>query len=92
MRLAARVDATQKEIVSALRKAGYRVLHLHTLGRGVPDLLIGSPHVRRMWLLECKVKGGTLTPDQVVFHDEWRGLVHVVKTAQEALRVVMGHP
>jgi hypothetical protein len=41
MRRIARVDKNQAEIVSALRKAGARVLHLHQHGEGCPDILVG---------------------------------------------------
>lgn len=43
MRTAARVDENQPAIVQALERIGARVLHLHTLGKGAPDLLVVSP-------------------------------------------------
>lgn len=74
----ARVDANQPEIVKALRAYGCSVQHLHTVGTGVPDLLIGHPHSYRLGLLE--VKDGEkspsrreLTPEQVTFFAEWEG-------------------
>ena len=41
VRRAARIDENQPEIVEALHKAGTSVVHLHQLGQGVPDLLVG---------------------------------------------------
>jgi hypothetical protein len=93
MRRAAKVDATQAAIVKALRAAGCKVLSLAACGKGVPDLLVQSPH----WadysglisLLEVKNpagRGTSLTPDQVKFHAEWP--VTVVTTPEEALRAV----
>lgn len=36
-----RVDRNQAEIVKALREAGASIAHLHTIGHGVPDILVG---------------------------------------------------
>ena len=41
MRRAARADSNQAEIVDALRKVGASVQPIHTVGGGVPDLLVG---------------------------------------------------
>lgn len=43
MRRDARVDENQPIIVEALRAAGASVVHLHQIGHGVPDLLLGLP-------------------------------------------------
>ena len=85
MRRAAKVDATQSAIVSALRKAGCQVESLAAVGRGVPDLLVRGGG-RGLYLLECKSKGGSLTPAQ----RKWHALfpVHVVMDAEAALRAV----
>lgn len=41
MRRATRTDINQAEIVAALRNVGTAVQHLHTLGKGTLDLLVG---------------------------------------------------
>lgn len=43
MRRAAKVDATQAQIVDALRAAGCKVLSLAAMGGGVADLLVRTP-------------------------------------------------
>lgn len=70
----ARVDANQAAIVGALRQAGCRVQHLHTIGRGCPDLLV----LYRGLLILVEVKDGgkrpsaqRLTPDELRWHTEW---------------------
>ena len=83
-RYAAKIDRNQVEIVETLRRAGASVQPLHTVGDGVPDLLIGYRGVNL--LLEVKGPRGTLTPDQVEWHGAWRGHVVVVRTIDEALR------
>lgn len=91
MRRAAKVDANQAEIVAALRAVGASVQPLHAVGSGVPDLLIGW----RGKNLLFEVKDGSkpqsdrkLTPDQVTWHEAWRGQVCVVKSVQEALEAI----
>ena len=77
----AKVDANQKAIVRALRQLGFKVAHTHTLGKGVPDILVGG------WrgdgkpaLLWCEIKTakGELTPDEAAFHKRWAGLPVVI--------------
>lgn len=98
MRRAAKVDATQQAIVSALRAAGCAVLSLAAVGGGCPDVLVA----RRgwTWLMEVKrppgKRGGTsdngqrLSELQAAWHARWPAPVHVVRTADEALAVVEG--
>jgi Holliday junction resolvase len=71
----AKVDANQARIVGALRQAGCRVQHLHTIGRGCPDLLV----LHRGMLILVEVKDGDkppsaqrLTPDEMQWHTEWQ--------------------
>lgn len=86
MRIACKVDANQAEIVKALREAGATVTDLSKCGRGVPDLLVGYKNINT--LLELKMPGGKLTPPQVKWHKEWLGDVHVVYSAEEAVRTI----
>lgn len=88
---AARVDANQKEIVKALRDNGCTVQHLHSIGKGCPDLLVGYSHNGKPYnlLMEVKDKGGKLTPEQIIWHAGWRGQVAVVTTPEEAIKAVL---
>lgn len=90
MRRAARTDQNQAEIVSALRDAGMTVQPLHAVGGGCPDLLVG--YAGKNILIE--VKDGNkppskrkLTPDQVEWHDAWRGQVAIANNIDEALAI-----
>jgi len=89
--MAKRTDRNQTEIVIALRKAGASVEFLHTIGRGVPDLLVG--HRGCNYVLE--VKDGTqipsrrrLTNDEAEWHAKWRGSVRIVESVEQALVVI----
>lgn len=88
MRRRANVDLNQSEIVEALRAVGATVQHLHFVGKGCPDLLVG--YRLKNHLLE--VKSGpkdNLTPDEAEWHASWRGRpVTVVRSAEEALRTI----
>ena len=93
-RRAAKVDSNQKEIVAALRGAGATVQHLHTVGQGCPDILVG--YRSRNYLME--IKDGAkppskqkLTPDEEEWHAAWKGDVQVVRNAGEALFVIGVH-
>ena len=85
---AAKVDANQGEIVTTLRRlfGPDVVCDLSRVGGGVPDLLIGARG--QNILMEIKTDNGTLTSDQVEFHGNWRGQIAVVRTIDEALRVI----
>lgn len=91
MRRAAKVDANQAQIVSALRAAGASVSSLAPVGQGVPDLLAGFRG--QNFLLECKdgrrrPSERTLTPAQQEWIASWRGTVHVVLCPEDALKAI----
>ena len=93
MRIAARTDANQAQLVDELRALpGVSVQHLHTAGKGCPDLLIG--HCGRNWLLEIKnpskpPSARLLSPAQCTWHINWTGQAAVVTTMDE-IRQVLG--
>lgn len=95
MRRAARVDANQGEIVAALRKLGASVQPIHTIGQGCPDLLVGFKGRNALF----EVKDGNkppsaraLTGDEVEWISEWRGSVHVVESAEQAISKLLNPP
>ena len=82
---AAKVDANQGEIVQALRGIGCSVQPLHTVGKGCPDLLVGFKGLNvALEVKQGEAKRNDLTPDQVKWHDNWRGQVAVVCSVEEA--------
>ena len=81
-----RADINQAAIVLELRKLGYSVQHLHTVGGGCPDIVVG--HDGRNWLFEIKTPGGRLTQDETIFHEVWRGQVNVIYSAEDALDIM----
>lgn len=83
---ASKVDANQRDIVAALRQAGATVQHLHAVGKGCPDLLVGFR--MRNYLLEVKTETGELTGDQVHWFSKWNGQCSVVRTVDQALKTI----
>ena len=83
-----RADATQAAIVLALRKLGCSVQHLHTVGGGCPDIVVG--HDGKNYLFEIKTRGGKLTQDESIFHEVWRGQVNVIYRVEDALAIMAG--
>ncbi len=93
MRRAAKIDANQTEIVKALHQVGASVQSLASTGKGCPDLLVGFRGVN--WLLEIKdgqkVKSARrLTPDQIEWHESWRGRVYIVESVDQAISLLNG--
>jgi hypothetical protein len=88
---AARADDNQKALVADLRSLGCSVQHLHTVGQGCPDILVGFRG--RNILME--IKDGNkppsrrrLTDDEQEWHQLWRGQVCVVKNLNEAMEAI----
>ena len=90
-RAAYRVDANQPLIVQALRAVGATVQHLHTVGDGCPDLLVGYQGVN--YLMEIKrTPRSRMTDDERTWHEAWRGTVFVVTSPEQAIEIVTTRP
>lgn len=86
MRRAAKIDANQPAIVQAFRDAGCSVQTCHTVGSGFPDLVVGY----KGFTFLVEVKDGAkppsarrLTSDQVIWHANWLGTVHIVENVSD---------
>jgi Holliday junction resolvase len=92
MMRAAKIDANQEQIVTALRAAGATVQSLAGVGKGVPDLLVG--YQGQTLLLEIKdgrkpPSARLLTEDQLKWHGSWKGgALAVVDSPDAALRMI----
>lgn len=91
MRTAHRVDDNQQKIVEALRSVGATVQILSAVGKGCPDLLVGI--FKRNFLMEVKdgekpLSAQSLTADEAIWHNEWKGQVAVVSNVDEALAAI----
>jgi hypothetical protein len=83
-----RVDLNQVSLVQYARRMGANVEHLHTIGRGCPDLLVAY---RGQWLLvEVKSDNGRLTLDEQEWHAAFDAPVHIWRTVADVVRTLEG--
>lgn len=80
----AKRDSNESAIIEALRTAGCTVTPLSI--KGCPDLLVGIDGVN--YLVEVKNGKNDLTDDQIKFFETWEGQCAVVRTVEEALKVI----
>ena len=71
---------------------GCSVQPLHTVGKGCPDILVGYKGFNVL----IEIKDGNkppssqkLTPDQIIWHRDWRGTVEVVNSPDQAILAVL---
>jgi hypothetical protein len=76
----------QNGFVRTLRMAGCSVELTHRLGGGFPDLAVGRNGITL--LVEVKTPGSLrrLTPDEVEWHECWRGAAMVTDDPMDVLR------
>lgn len=80
---AAKRDDTERPIIEGLTKLGYSVMTISEAGK--PDLLVCKNG--QAWLVECKSKGGKLTPAQEKFIATWEECpVIVAKSFEEVMK------
>ena len=77
----AKVDQNQKELVEYARSIGATVTHLHSVGSGVPDILIG--YNGSNYLAEIKNEKGKLNALQVKWFNNWSGQARVIRTKED---------
>jgi hypothetical protein len=84
MRRAAKKDIGSAQMWSDLRRLGCSVSVLNQ--KGIGDALVG--HHGTNYLLEAKGPRGRLTPAQKDFRDAWRGQYAVVRSLEDARKVI----
>lgn len=86
MRLAAKRDGNEQYIIDALEGDGFIVQSISDTG--IPDLLVGHPKSKRLFMIEVKDTGGRLKPAQKEFHAKFAGFpVYVAFTVEAALLI-----
>jgi hypothetical protein len=83
-----KTDKNQASVVKALRDFGADVYSLHTVGGGIPDLLV----LYEGHTLLFEVKDGAdkkLTPLQIKLFANWKGgHLHRVNSPEEAIEIL----
>lgn len=88
-----KVDTNHRAIVVAMRQMGASVLDTHDLGKGAPDVIVGACGINVL----VEIKNGdlppskqTLTEDEQIFHDSWRGQIVIIRSVAEAIHFING--
>ena len=76
-----KVDSNQVRLVKHARKLGASVQHLHAVGGGVVDLIIG--YQGKNYLCEVKTEKGRLNELQVSWFENWEGQACVIRTEKD---------
>lgn len=91
MRKFARKDGNHKEIIQAFRDLGASVFDTAALGFGFPDIVIGMKGSNVL----VEIKDGSLppskrklTPDEIKFHELWRGKVVIINNVEEVVELI----
>ena len=89
-RFARRQDANHNELIEAYERLGVAVIDLSKAAEvvrpGLPDLLC-SLH-GHTWLTEVKTDNGGLSPVQLHFMAQWKGLVEVAYSVDDVIAIV----
>lgn len=91
MRVRARRDANHTDIVGTFRACGASVMDTASLGKGVPDAVIGY----RGHNVLVEIKDGSkppsqrrLTPDEVEFMQTWRGKYVIIESVDDVIELL----
>lgn len=84
-----RADKNQSAVVAYLRRFHVRVAITNQVGFGFPDLVCSFQGYN--FLVEVKQPGRQLRPDQVKFHNNWDGPIHMVETGTQALQIITAY-
>jgi hypothetical protein len=81
-----RIDNNQTEIIQALEQVGATVQRLNAVKNGCPDILVGYKGVN--YIIEIKSPGGLCTTQEAIWITTWKGRAFVVKSIEEAYKVI----
>ena len=87
-RRAAKIDVNQPAIVADIRALGWTVQHLHMVGKGCPDIMVGAKGKNYLFEIKNPEYDGKLTDDEQEWHDTWSGQVSIAETIDDIVEVV----
>lgn len=91
MRRRGRTDRNHPQIVRELRVEGVSVVSTADMGDGFPDIVCGVREQNYMFEIKDPLEKPSkrkLTDDELCWHKQWRGQVHVIETSEDALRIM----
>lgn len=87
MRLIARIDKNQNEIVQALRKIGASVISTAPLGNGFCDIVVGYRGKNYLFEIKSSTKA-KLTHHEEKFKNTWSGQYSIIYSFDDALKII----
>lgn len=89
----AKADGNQPLIVSALRRVGAQVQHLHSIGQGCPDIVVafhGSWYMAEIKDPNQPAHRHKLTPAEEAWHKQFgeQAQVYILFTVEDAMRMI----
>ena len=83
-----RLDSNHNEVRQALEAVGAKVYSTAALGDGFPDLIAGYKGINILFEVKDGKKPPSkrkLTPDELKWHNSWKGQVNIVETPESAI-------
>jgi hypothetical protein len=78
-----------KRIKNKLRKEGFFVLDLESLGEGIPDCLVIDRKNNKCCFIEFKMENGKLTKAQVIFFLKEKGILAMIYYSDSVFKVFL---
>jgi hypothetical protein len=95
MRKRGKSDANQQQIIDDLRKLGFSVCDIHSLGHGIPDIIVGKDGKEKKYNIIFEIKNDKMPPnkqkltdDEIKWNKKWKGQVNTVKNVTEILEIL----
>lgn len=86
-----RADRNQPVIAAAARAVGATFQHLHTIGNGCPDAIVGYRGVNYLIEIKDHAKPRSqrkLTEDEIAWHSAWQGQVATIETTDDLYQLI----
>lgn len=89
----AKTDDNHADTLKLLRALGFTCKSVHQI-KGFVDIVAGRD--KKNYLIEVKdgekpLSSRQLTPKEAEFHEEWRGILHIIETEQDCHDLLKEH-
>lgn len=74
-----------------VRKLGWACSSTHVIGKGFPDIAVGARGKNYFFEIKDPMQtksGKKLTPDEIKWHAEWTGQVHIAETIDDIVKII----
>jgi len=88
---AARTDGNHAKLIKQMRQIGMSVHSTHAVHDGFPDVVCGYKGINYLFEIKDPLQPPSkrkLTPDEIKFHDNWKGSSHVIETIEDVITII----